>query len=250
MSLLELIKCKNIEKAKKNNTLRFIEISDLINKKLLYSIPEIPKENTITKKNVLIAFEGINCCGKSTQIKKLQKYFTDQNINAATIRDNDNACWDILSKTGKGTYLINEPLQDNFLWPTYFINQYKSNQETINSNVAIFDRYKLSVKAIQKGIFLSHNILFNDKIFFEDSFSSIPDPDVGIFIDIPIDTMKERYAQRGGRCCLSSYDLQLTAKIKEIFKDFAKEEGYLIIDGTKKPDILFEEIKKYITREE
>lgn len=250
MSLLELIKYENIERAKKNNTFSFIEISDLINKKLLYSIPEVQKEKKLTKKNVLIAFEGINCCGKSTQIKKLQEYFINQNVNAVTIRDNDNACWDILSKIGKGTYLINEPLQDNFLWPTYFIDQYKSNQETIDRSITIFDRYKLSVKAIQKGIFLSSKILFNDKIFFEDSFSSIPDPDIGIFIDIPVDMMKERYAQRGGRCCLSPYDLQLTAKIKEVFKDFAKEEGYLIIDGTKKPDIIFEEVKKCIAKEE
>lgn len=245
MSLLNLVKEDNIQRSYINGTLGFIEIANLLDKKDLNTVPNLKKSLPMEKK-FLIAFEGINCCGKSTQIDYLKKYLNGINQNTISIRDDDNACWDILSKIGKGVYLLNKPLVDNFLWSTYFIDQYKNNLEIVKENVAVFDRYKLSVQTIQKALLEDNNYLFNDQLFFKDALSSLPEPDVGIYIDIPIDIMRKRYQKRGCRCSLKSEDLELTIKIKEIFRDLSQSEGYFIVDGTKSPECISREINDYI----
>ncbi|RME54904.1 hypothetical protein D6777_02280 [Candidatus Woesearchaeota archaeon] len=244
MGIIKYISKKNLEKSKLNKTFEQLLIAERLSNRELYSPPEITRSPVTVNEN-LIAIDGLNCSGKSTQIRQFQSRYN----NIIGIRDNSNSCWDILSKIGKGTYLVNDPISDTFLWQTYFKEQYEDNIKKFGINFVFFDRYKLSVMAIQKGIFAYNNILFNDDLFFKDLLSSLPDPKYKIYIDIPITDLIRRYEERGKRKDLTSYDLKLTEIIRKCFKDLAKSEGYLIIDGRLDEVSIFNRIKEHIMGE-
>ncbi len=244
MSILNYVSSESLASSIKNRTIDFIEIADLVNKGLIGSIPETERASPLNKR-FLIAFEGINCCGKSTQIARLRNYLDKNQLRNIYVRDSKNSCWGILSNCGKGTYLINNPLADSYLWPTYFIDQYKNNLNAIGNSIAIFDRYKLSVEAIQKGVLSYNNIIMNDNQFFKDTLSKLPEPDMGILIDVPTEVMAGRYKSRGGRCHLDTRDLEITDRIRKIFLDLAKERQYLVLDGKQPEELLFDEIIRY-----
>lgn len=204
------------------------------------------KKKPFQKKAKIIALEGLNCCGKTTQKHLLEEQLRQGKYSVSIVPTYETPCWEIMSKIGKGTFYINKPIEDTVIWATYFIDQvYNVKKELEENDFVIFDRYKDNYRFIQQAIMEFYKINFS-KEWLEDLVSELPEPDYAIFIDISSKEMKKRYEKRGGRVPLEVTDLEISEKARELFIHKYLLNKSQIVDGTLSPHEISKNIYKYI----
>jgi len=198
----------------------------------------------VDKKGLFIAFEGLDGCGKTTQIYKLIEYlfaldkhnhiiltrnpYKDTNIRDVIKSDND-----VLANAEKIANLFIE-------------DRKKQSEEVIIPNlekghIVITDRYKLATLTYQTAQGLDmENLVKKHK--------GLPVPDITFVIDVPIDIANKRMQNDEGRKMHKfEKNKEFNEKIRENFekaKQLLPNEKIIIINGDKNPREVFEEIKK------
>ncbi len=175
----------------------------------------------------LIAFEGVDGTGKSTQCGLLADYLESKGRPVVRLREPTQGVWGqkirkILTE-GRGDVSPEDELQ-------YFIND---RREDVEQNIApaleqgkivLIDRYYYSTAAYQGALG------FDPKKIIEDNEAFAPRPDRVFLIQVPLDESFRRIEE--GRDTVSSFEKrEYLEKVLKIFDTFAGEHIRRIDSG-------------------
>ncbi len=242
MEIIKLCDPKAIKKIYRRSSFDYLLALEHENNEIF----NFKRKEQFQKKAKIIAFEGLNCCGKTTQKHLLEEKLKARKYSVFVVSTYETPGWKIMSKLGKGTFYINKPIEDSVIWATHFIDQVYSIKEELDKNdFIIFDRYKDNFRFIQQAIMEFHKTDFS-KEWLENLVSELPEPDYTIFLDLSAKEMKERYDRRGGRVSLDSKDLEITTKARALFMNKYVVSKSKIIDATLNPEDISKSIYRYI----
>jgi dTMP kinase len=205
--------------------------------------------NIENKKGMFIAFEGIDGCGKSTQIKKFVEYlFSKDKHNHVVLTRNPYKDTDIRGILRDD----DDPLTQSDKLAKLFIDDRKLQaQEIISPNIekghfVVSDRYKLSTITYQgaQGLDIIDLIKRHD---------GLPIPDITFIIDLSAQDSSLRMKNEQGRNEHKfEADLIFLEKVRQNYlkiKDFLNNEKIFIIEGKRNIDVIFKEIISIFERE-
>ena len=191
----------------------------------------------------LIALEGIDGTGKSTQCRLLADYLDKQGFPAMRLREPTDGTWGqkirSLLNNGRGDASAEEELQ-------YFINDRREDVERnirpglVDKKIVVIDRYYYSTAAYQGALGLDPAAICSEN----ESFA--PRPDRVFIFRGTLDASLERI--RAGRGEFSSFEKRdYLEKVQSIFDSF---EGSHIrrIDSDRSIDEVHEAIVKEVDR--
>ena len=198
---------------------------------------------------MFITFEGIDFCGKSTQVELLRKYLTERNKNVEIIREpggtkisemvrsilldkiHDNMCneTEIFLFSASRAQLVREKIRP-YLMKGYYV---------------ISDRFHDSSTAYQgfgRGLSIDAIININSLAIGETI------PDITFFVDIPVEEAENRkqqkYIHELDRIEVS--EKEFYEKVRSGYLYLSKDKRFRIIDGTKSVLEIHKEIVKEI----
>ncbi len=169
------------------------------------------------KQGYLIALEGVDGTGKSTQCGLLAEYLESAGYPVVRLREPTQGVWGQkirkILREGRGDVTPEEELQ-------YFINDRK---EDVEQNIApalergeivLIDRYYYSTAAYQGALG------FDPKQIIKDNEAFAPRPDLLLIIQVSLDESFRRIEQ--GRDSFSSFEKrEYLEKVQKIFDTFA-----------------------------
>jgi len=196
-------------------------------------------------KSLFITIEGIDGCGKSTQVAKIQQFFLQQNIPHLTTKEPGGTDFglqirQILLQTRSSPLLKETQLLLNFANRIEHINKFIL--PNINNGINIIcDRFIDSTYAYQG---FGMGIKLDTIDFLTANFINIS-PDITFLIDVDIDIAQQRIKARSQQDYNYYEQLPLTfhQKVKNGFLDLAKQNSRIkIINGNNHPDVVFAQI--------
>lgn len=191
-----------------------------------------------------ISFEGIEGCGKSTQAKKLHEYFSGS----------------ILTREPGGTE-VGEKIREILISEKYpkleaktelllnFAARLEHIQKVIRpaleqQKTVISDRFFDSTYAYQGNAFgIDFDVIDQVRKLSIGEFA----PDITFLIDVPLEIAFKRIEGRAGNNRYEKLGFDFHQKVRDGFLDLAKKNPRIkIIDGTKNPDQIFQNILNLI----
>jgi len=151
----------------------------------------------------LIVIEGLDGCGKSTQISMLQEYFKKNNIESAFLhfpRLNEGIFGELVARFLRGEFGKNDEVNPYLVALIYALDRFDArniiNNWIINEKkIVILDRYVHSNIAYQCAKYnnIDDKKKLRDWIFnLEYNYFKIPRPDISIFLDVPIKFIEQK----------------------------------------------------------
>ena len=205
-----------------------------------------------TVRGKFVTFEGCDGCGKSTQLKMLSDYLTENNIPHIFTREPgggkiSEAIREILLN-GKNSEMTDEC--EALLYAASRVQHLSDRVEPAlaEGKLVICDRYvdsSLAYQAYARG--LGRDFVTKINAFALEKYL----PDVTVFIDLTPEAafLRKHGADENDR--LEQAGMTFHKRVYEGYKDLAKEEPNRVIcvDGTKTPDGVFADVleilKKY-----
>jgi len=194
------------------------------------------------KRGLFISFEGIDGCGKSTQLLKLVKYLFDvDKYNHCFLTREPYKDRDIrkILQADNNTYDSGEKLAE------LFVNDRKEHIEKLiipklkQGIHVITDRYSFSTLAYQQtqGVDLNKLLKMHKGLII---------PDIIFIIDVPSKIAVERIKKdKNERAKKHKFEKNpgFLEKLRKIYLDLSnlKNHNVIVIDGTKNPDEIFEQ---------
>jgi len=190
-----------------------------------------------------IVFEGIDKSGKHTQAKMLSEYLRKKGAKVICTEEPspDNAAGRLVKawlakkieiKSGEAITLL------------YTADRYEHVKKTIlpaikSGKNVICDRYFYSTIAYESAIFgISRK-------WIRKLHENVIKPNLVIFIDIPPEiSLRRKRARPHDR--LEKVDL--LRRVREAYKEIAKEEGFFVVDGDRAKEEVFADVKKICER--
>lgn len=192
---------------------------------------------------MFISFEGIDGCGKGTQIELLKKYFANNNIKSIFVND-------------PGTTVAGNKLREILLDKTiqldpevelilYNACRIQLEREVIipaldEGLVVVSDRYSDSTYAYQHGGRCISMELLECKSDLE--------PQITFFLDIDVETSERRRNARntGDNDRFETLDKDFYSRVRSAYQTLARRhpERIITIDGTKSIDEIHDNIVK------
>jgi dTMP kinase len=190
-----------------------------------------------------ITFEGVEGCGKSTQAKKLQQFFINNNIDVLLTREPGG--------TILGEKIRNILLDENNIMSskTELLLNFASRIEHIaqkikpainNKQKVICDRFFDSTFAYQ-GHAMGLDLLQIKQLqeIAIDDFA----PDITFLIDVPIEVAFDRIKNRIDNNKYEAMDMNFHHKVRHGFLDLAKNNSRIfVIDGLKDEEFIANQI--------
>ncbi len=201
----------------------------------------------VEKKGLFITFEGIDGCGKTTQINLLNDYLKNKNYN--TILTLEPGGSDIGRELRK-ILLHHDGFVDDTCELLLYLADRAQHTETVildnikKGNIVLCDRYTDSTLAYQ-GYARGGDI---EKINFLNNIATKGiEPDITFLFDIDIKTAQTRIGKDKDRLEKESSDFH--NKVRNGYLDLAKKSKRIkVIDSTKTIDEIFEEVKRSIDK--
>ena len=198
---------------------------------------------SISIKPRFITFEGIDGCGKSTQVELLNDYLLNNNIQSRIVREpggtsisekvRDILLSNINTSMSSRTEALLMTASRAQLTKEIIIPQLKSNFWIVS------DRYTDSTLAYQGG---GRNLDINwlKRLNLFATFEKIPD--LTIFLDVPIDIIPKR--QTGNLDRFETEGLTFLNKVRNAYIELAdiEKQRIISIDGTKQIDWIHKSI--------
>lgn len=197
---------------------------------------------------MFITFEGIDFCGKSTQVELLKKYLTGKNKIVEVIREPGGTKISEMVRS-----ILLDKVHDNMCNETEFLLFSSSRAQLVREKIrpyllkgyyVISDRFHDSSTAYQgfgRGLSVDaitniHNLAIGDTI-----------PDVTFFIDIPVEEADKRKRLKHHQDLdrIEIADKDFFEKVRNGYLYLAKDKRFRIMDGTQP----IETIHKNILRE-
>lgn len=191
----------------------------------------------------LIIIEGLDGCGKSTQTKLLEEYFTSKGINYKKIKlpDYDSPSSTLVNMYlagdfGKNANDVNAYAASAFYAVDRFAS-YKLNwgQDYENGTLILADRYATSnaIYQMEKISEDKWDEYLEWSADFEYNKIGIPKPDLVLFLDMPVEVsqrlMTERYNGDEGKKDVHEANVEFLNKCRKSALYTAKKQGWRVI---------------------
>ena len=194
-------------------------------------------------KGLFIAFEGIDGCGKSTQVWKTAKYLADKSkYNHVVVTREPYKNQDIR----KILQSEDDPYSQAMNLAELYIEDRKRHaEEILNPNlekgcIVISDRYILSTFAYQQA----QGISMDKLVKMHNTGSLLPFPDITFVVDVPAEVAIERMKKDMGRNVEQKFEknAEFISKIRNNYIELARPNNYnpALIDGRKSIEEIFE----------
>ncbi|MBQ8476856.1 dTMP kinase [bacterium] len=198
-----------------------------------------------TKKGLFITFEGIDGCGKTTQINLVNNYLKNKNYN--TILTLEPGGSDI-GKSLRQILLHHEGYVDDTCELLLYLADRAQHTQTVilenvnKGNIVLCDRYIDSTVAYQ-GYARGGDI---EKINLLNNIATKSlKPDITFLFDIDIETAQTRVGKEKDR--LEKESLEFHNKVKNGYLEIAKQNKRIkVINSAQSIEDIFEQVKKYI----
>ena len=198
-------------------------------------------------KGKFIVFEGIDGCGKGTQLKLAASYIFDLNkeFDIYITREPTRDFKQIREKMAQGT----DAKKDAEWYAKMFTADRKNHIEKYITPMVekgthvLSDRYKHSTLAYQhtQGIELKKLI---------EMHKGLPVPEITLIFDCPSEVAFER-RKKGGATDVFDKDLKFQEELRQNYlklKDALKGENIVIVDSTRSVEKIFVEVKHHISK--
>ncbi len=200
-------------------------------------------KNLVDKKGLFIVFEGIDGCGKSTQVWKLGKYLSNLSKYNHIVMTREP--WKN-KKIRKMLRETDDPYSNAIELSKMYVNDRREHikelilPELMNGAHVISDRYSLSTLAYQQtqGIQLKELLKMHKGLII---------PDIIFIVDVPAKVAIKRMQKDMERDKKKEHkfekDAKFIEKLRKIFLNLPKQlenHNIVIIDGTKSVEEIFE----------
>jgi dTMP kinase len=189
---------------------------------------------------VLIDLEGIDGCGKSTQSKFLMKKFEENNEKTIILKEPTSGkygkkLWEMLSGKREAT---TEQILDLFVMDRKEHVDDKINPALKEGKIVLMDRYYYSTMAYQAAAGIDVNRIRKDNEF-------APKPDIVLIFDLPADLAMKRVK---GHSVADVFEKEEhLEKVREAYLDLRDDPLVRIIDSTRTPEEIFEDVWKLVS---
>jgi dTMP kinase len=225
-------------------------------------------------KGKLIVLEGTDGAGKSTQIKLISKYIEEKGLKYTFLHFpmyGHNQFSDIIARFLRGEFGDINNVDPLFVANIYAMDRYmylpELKKKLEENDVVILDRYVFSNIAFQAAKYTKENIEKAHEISewiktFEFDFLDLPYPNLTLFLDNPIDVVKERLESNRegddrdyleGKKDIHESDMDFQSRVRDnyLILKLQEEKNYHVIPCTLKnkvlpPQELFSSYKNYI----
>lgn len=184
---------------------------------------------------MLLAFEGIDGSGKSTQAKKFVEWARAQDLEVISSREPTDGPWG--KKIRDARFTARMSAEDEL---AAFIADRKEHVERLikpaleRGALVVIDRYYYSTVAYQGARGLEPRALLEKNRAFA------PVPDLVVLVDLDPKVALERISSRGGGVDLFE-NLPALTRVREIFLSLV--DGHVaVIDGAPPPEVVFGEV--------
>ena len=205
---------------------------------------------SISNKSLFISFEGIDGCGKSTQVKLLMNRFESDGIDSLLVREPGGTR---ISEEIREVLLKNR--NENMSERTEALLMTASRAQlthdviipSLDSGlIVIADRFKDSTLAYQgggRGLDINYLLQLNDFATFE------LDPDITFFIDVTADEGHKRLNSKHSDRIEGAGKI-FQEKVREQYLKLARiySDRFIVLDGKKTPEEIHQIIWLEITR--
>ena len=189
---------------------------------------------------MLIDLEGIDGCGKSTQSKFLMEKFEENNEKTIILKEPTSGkygkkLWEMLSGKREAT---TEQILDLFVMDRKEHVDEKINPALKEGKIVLMDRYYYSTMAYQAAAGIDINRIRKDNEF-------APKPDIVLIFDLPADLAMKRVK---GHSVADVFEKEEhLEKVREAYLDLRDDPLVRIIDSTRTPEEIFEEVWKLVS---
>lgn len=181
---------------------------------------------------LLIAFEGIDGAGKTTQVDLLTQYFVSANKQVVRSKEPTDGPWGQKIRTSAKTNRMSLPDELHA-----FIEDRKEHLRDkilpalANGQIVILDRYFYSTIAYQ-GSRGGEVVAITAQML-----ESAPEPDIVFLLDVPPDIGLARIRQGRGEVPNAFETLANLQAVRSVFLDLAQQHANIaVIDGTRSVD--------------
>lgn len=189
---------------------------------------------------MLINLEGIDGCGKSTQSKFLMEKFEENNEKTIILKEPTNGkygkkLWEMLSGKREAT---TEQILDLFVMDRKEHVNDKINPALKKGKIVLMDRYYYSTMAYQAAAGIDVNRIRKDNEF-------APKPDIVLIFDLPVDLAMKRVI---GHSIADVFEKEEhLEKVREAYLNLKDDPLVRIIDSTRTPEEIFEEVWELVS---
>jgi dTMP kinase len=189
---------------------------------------------------VLINLEGIDGCGKSTQSKLLMKKFEENNEKTIILKEPTDGkygkkLWEMLSGKREAT---TEQILDLFVMDRKEHVKEKINPALKEGKIVLMDRYYYSTMAYQAAAGIDVNRIRKDNEF-------APKPDIVLIFDLPVDLAMKRVISHSVADVFEKEEH--LEKVREAYLNLKNDPLVRIIDSTRTPEEIFEEVWELVS---
>lgn len=218
------------------------------------NLPINTDNSKMKNEGIFIAFEGIDGCGKSTQIRKLVQHIFEKNKHFHVILTREPYKDENIRKL---LHEETDPYTKADKLADMYINDRKKHVEELikpnlkKGNFILSDRYKFSTICYQSAQGLAMEDLIN-------RHRELPIPDMTFIVDVSAEVARERMQKEDtsirGKEHKFEANLDFARKLRENYLKSAeimksKGEKVFIINGERTPEEIFAEIKDIFDRE-
>lgn len=180
---------------------------------------------------MLVIFEGLDNCGKTTLVEMIKDYYLNLEIDAEISKEFETNIGKELKKMAKEGTL--DPILKAYLFATdRYIRMRNMKHENLKNKIMLFDRYVPSALAYRMAEGVDKNWVTNINSVF-------PKADIGFFIDITADESVNRNVD-------SKFNIKSTPehleKVRSAYFSILDENNLIYINGMQPIENIFVEV--------
>ena len=180
---------------------------------------------------MLVIFEGLDNCGKTTLVEMIKDYYLNLEIDAEISKEFETNIGKELKKMAKEGTL--DPILKAYLFATdRYIRMRNMKHEDLKNKIMLFDRYVPSALAYRMAEGVDKNWVTNINSVF-------PKADIGFFIDITADESVNRNVD-------SKFNIKSTPehleKVRSAYFSILDENNLIYINGMQPIENIFVKI--------
>ena len=180
---------------------------------------------------MLVIFEGLDNCGKTTLVNLFADYYSNIGIETEISKEFETNIGIELKKMAKEGIL--DPILKSYLFATdRYIRMKNLSKDDLENRIILFDRYVPSAIAYR----MSEGV---DKNWITTINSIFPKADIGFFIDITPDESIKRNTDAKFNIRYTKEQLE---KVRESYLSILDENNLIYINGMQPIDKIFDEV--------
>lgn len=196
----------------------------------------------------LIVLSGLDASGKSTQVNLVKKFFEDNGIKYAYVHFpiyGHNEASAVVAAYLRGEYGDIKQVNPIFVANIYAMDRYlylpTLQKLLVENDVVLLDRYVHCNMAYQGAKYDSETQaqIMRDWINeFEFGFLELPYPNLTVFFDVPMESIKERLEEKrdgndrdylNGKSDIHEADIKFQEKVRQNYLALRNYQSYLVI---------------------